>query len=183
LTPTVGNSRRLDCNGDWVMKRDSEDARVIAQYMAKGAGGEFAGPNYNGASSSPAIASGTACEDTDGDGMPDAYETAHGLDANDATDGANVSESGYTNLEVYLEGPQNGATNDGGVTSSEDGGVTDAGSAVVQGGDADPTPGTGEQKKARGCEMSDGHDGATCGFLLLLASLYALGARRRRAAR
>lgn len=40
--------------------------------------------------------------DTDGDGMPDKYEREQGLNPNDATDGAAVTESGYTNLEVYL---------------------------------------------------------------------------------
>ena len=47
---------------------------------------------------------GTAPTDTDGDGMPDAWESAHGLNPNDAKDGAIVSLSGddYTNLEMYL---------------------------------------------------------------------------------
>ena len=47
---------------------------------------------------------GTAPADTDGDGIPDTWETAHGLDPNDAKDGAIVSLSGddYTNLEIYL---------------------------------------------------------------------------------
>lgn len=47
---------------------------------------------------------GTAPADTDRDGMSDAWETAHGLNPNDAKDGAIVSLSGddYTNLELYL---------------------------------------------------------------------------------
>ena len=40
--------------------------------------------------------------DTDKDGMPDEWETAHGLDPNNASDGKVVTESGYTNLEIYL---------------------------------------------------------------------------------
>ncbi|MGN0584458.1 MAG: dockerin type I domain-containing protein, partial [Ruminococcus sp.] len=47
---------------------------------------------------------GTAPADTDGDGMSDAWETEHGLNPNDASDGAIVSLSAddYTNLEMYL---------------------------------------------------------------------------------
>ncbi|SDA26661.1 hypothetical protein SAMN02910447_02691 [Ruminococcus sp. YE71] len=47
---------------------------------------------------------GTAPTDTDRDGMPDAWETSHGLDPNNASDGAVVSLSGddFTNLEMYL---------------------------------------------------------------------------------
>lgn len=40
--------------------------------------------------------------DTDGDGMPDAWENSHGLNPNNAADGNTVSESGYTNLELYM---------------------------------------------------------------------------------
>jgi hypothetical protein len=45
---------------------------------------------------------GTARVDSDGDGMPDAWETAHGLDPHDGADGQQLTPSGYTNLEVYL---------------------------------------------------------------------------------
>ena len=40
--------------------------------------------------------------DSDHDGMPDAWEKAHGLDPNDARDGAAVAANGYTNVENYL---------------------------------------------------------------------------------
>ncbi len=40
--------------------------------------------------------------DTDADGMPDAWETANGLNPNDATDGPKLAANGYTNLENYL---------------------------------------------------------------------------------
>ena len=41
--------------------------------------------------------------DSDGDGMPDAWEQARGLDPSDAADGAayTLSET-YTNIEIYL---------------------------------------------------------------------------------
>ena len=43
--------------------------------------------------------------DTDGDGMPDAWETANGLNPSNANDGKTYtidSKGYYTNLEVYL---------------------------------------------------------------------------------
>jgi hypothetical protein len=44
-----------------------------------------------------------APQDSDGDGMPDPWETAHGLNPNDATDGPkDRNNDGYTNLEEYL---------------------------------------------------------------------------------
>jgi len=52
----------------------------------------------------PRLNSEAAPVDTDGDGMPDEWETANGLDPNDASDGPVVNEDGYTNLEYYLNG-------------------------------------------------------------------------------
>ncbi len=42
--------------------------------------------------------------DSDGDGMPDAYEDAVGLNRSDSSDGAASATNGYTNLENYLNG-------------------------------------------------------------------------------
>ena len=46
--------------------------------------------------------------DTDGDGLPDAYETEVGLNPNDASDGSKLTASGYSNLELYLNGVADG---------------------------------------------------------------------------
>jgi pectate lyase len=40
--------------------------------------------------------------DADHDGMPDAWETAHGLDPKNPADGAAYRPDGYTHLEHYL---------------------------------------------------------------------------------
>jgi len=40
--------------------------------------------------------------DSDHDGMPDAWEKAHGLNPNDVRDGAAFATNGYTNVENYL---------------------------------------------------------------------------------
>ena len=46
--------------------------------------------------------------DTDGDGLPDAYETEVGLNPNDANDGQKLTPSGYSNLEIFLNGVADG---------------------------------------------------------------------------
>lgn len=46
--------------------------------------------------------------DTDGDGLPDAYETEVGLNPNDPKDGQALAESGYSNLELFLNGVADG---------------------------------------------------------------------------
>ena len=46
--------------------------------------------------------------DTDGDGLPDLYETEIGLDALDPADGATISSEGYSQLELYLNGVASG---------------------------------------------------------------------------
>lgn len=51
----------------------------------------------------PPLAQYTPYKDSDGDGMSDAWEKESGLDADDASDGAKVNASGYTNLDVFLE--------------------------------------------------------------------------------
>ncbi|MCF0243662.1 MAG: pectate lyase [Bacteroidaceae bacterium] len=50
----------------------------------------------------PTLNSLPTATDTDKDGMPDEWETAHGLNPNDANDGKIVGADGYTNLENYL---------------------------------------------------------------------------------
>lgn len=69
----------------------------------------------------PPLAQTEAKSDTDGDGMPDEWETANGLNPNDKNDGNAIGESGYTNLEVYLNAivaDITAAQNEGGETWS-----------------------------------------------------------------
>jgi hypothetical protein len=58
----------------------------------------------------PEYRSGEAPADTDHDGMPDAWEEAHSLGVEDASDAAaDADEDGYTNVEEYLNGTDPGA--------------------------------------------------------------------------
>ena len=44
-------------------------------------------------------------QDTDNDGMPDEWETRHGLDPKDASDAsADLNGDGYTNIEDFING-------------------------------------------------------------------------------
>jgi len=52
----------------------------------------------------PDLASGAPAPpvDSDHDGMPDAWERAHGLDPTDPEDGPRTAANGYTHVENYL---------------------------------------------------------------------------------
>ena len=43
-----------------------------------------------------------APQDSDNDGMADAWELAHGLDSTDNDDHTTIMPSGYTAIEVYI---------------------------------------------------------------------------------
>ena len=96
---TVGNSQHLDCGGNFVSNRDSQDARVIAQYQAKGPGGFFTGQF-----SAPSIPGGSACTESLHDGIPDQWKSANGLSTTDSTLYKQTAPNGYTYLENYLNG-------------------------------------------------------------------------------
>ncbi len=66
----------------------------------------------------PELNSTEAPVDTDNDGIPDEWETTHGMDPNKAADGNTLNEEGYTMLEVYLNSlvaDITAAQNEGGV--------------------------------------------------------------------
>lgn len=90
-------------------RRDSVDARVIAD-VRKGSGRFVSRPSDVGGW--PTLTSTAAPVDNDGDGIPDDWELAHGLDPTDPADGAISGPDGYTNLERYLNSiTPNGAPN------------------------------------------------------------------------
>ena len=104
-TPETAYRRIIDQVG-CSFARDSYDTEVIAQMVAGrgdyGTDGIINSPSDVGGW--PSLRSGTPQADTDGDGIPDAWEQAHGLNPADPTDALNIApdSSGYTNLELYL---------------------------------------------------------------------------------
>lgn len=80
--------------------RDPVDARIIAEVSA-GTGRIINDPGEVGGW--PEMKPGVAPADTDHDGMPDAWEQAHGFDPTNPSDGPQDADgNGYTNIEEYL---------------------------------------------------------------------------------
>ncbi len=90
--------------------RDSVDARIAGEvangsFTYRGSKGNYAGiiDSQADVGGWPVLDSATAPADADSDGMPDAWELAHGLDPNLASDRNLVDPAtGYTRLELYL---------------------------------------------------------------------------------
>ena len=94
--------------------RDTIDRRIVRETRTGTA--TFGGPTYTTGVSQPSgiidkltdvggmpvYNSTTAPVDNDRDGMPDSYETAKGLNPNNAADRNTIATNGYTNLEIYL---------------------------------------------------------------------------------
>jgi pectate lyase len=101
LLPVVGASRRVDCLGNWVPNRDEADLRIIRDYRE----GKGSTPNHESeVGGFPKIASGVACRDSNGDGVPDDWYNANDLNPNEPGLGSRLHSSGYSFLEMYLSG-------------------------------------------------------------------------------
>jgi pectin methylesterase-like acyl-CoA thioesterase len=79
--------------------RDPVDARVVSEVRNE-TGRHIDSQNQVGGW--PNLNSLPAPSDTDQDGIPDSWETDHGLNPLDPTDGAAIGADGYSNLENYL---------------------------------------------------------------------------------
>src|SRR5439155_23609460 len=95
--------------GDNYPKYDAVDARAIHDVVTRSVSAHGSKSGMPGIIDSqadvggwPQLKGGEAPIDSDHDGIPDAWETAHGLNPNDPSDGAKDSVGdGYTNLERY----------------------------------------------------------------------------------
>jgi pectate lyase len=77
--------------------RDAVDTRIVNDVR------NLTGAAVGSPPAWPTLAAGTALSDADNDGMPDSWETAHGLNPNSSADGnLDRDGDGYTNIEEYI---------------------------------------------------------------------------------
>lgn len=94
----------LENGGPTLPARDDVDRYLIDELASRGTSGTKMGisselqlPHLG----TGVLSGGVKPLDTDGDGIPDAWETANGLDPNDASDAAAIAANGYANIENY----------------------------------------------------------------------------------
>jgi hypothetical protein len=98
----AGANQGLDCDGNFVPRRDVIDARIVSE-VKDGTGKVIDDPSQVGGWLT--IPAATACGDSDHDGMPDAWEEKYGLNPNDPSDAStDANENGYVNIEEFLNG-------------------------------------------------------------------------------
>lgn len=90
----------LDKVGANFPARDEVDKSLVAEVRSWGKKGALISQENTGLMGDGGGAK--APVDTDGDGIPDAWEDAHGLNSRDASDAMKINSSGYANIEVYV---------------------------------------------------------------------------------
>jgi pectate lyase len=94
--------------GATLPKRDAVDQRVTETVRSGRVitpNGIVNDPNEVGGYPSYTFSLDEVPADSDGDGMPDEWETTHGFNPRDASDGpADSDKDGYTNVEEFLNG-------------------------------------------------------------------------------
>jgi pectate lyase len=108
VSPEEAYEAFLEHGGCSLPNRDALDKRIIEEIRTGTAeyGNKGIIDHPNDVGGWPTLAAGTAPEDSDSDGMPDAWERRYGLNPKDASDGNKVASDGYTMLEKYLNSIQ-----------------------------------------------------------------------------
>jgi hypothetical protein len=106
LTPAAAYDR-IVAQAGVCPKRDAVDQRLITQLRSLGTSGAIVGGSDGeaavGGQPTATQSQRPAGFDTDGDGMPDVWETAHGLNPSSVADATtDYTGDGYTNIEKYL---------------------------------------------------------------------------------
>jgi len=84
------------------LHRDAVDQRLIEQLKSFGKLGSNPNAETDVGGMPPSPPRTADVTDTDGDGMPDTWERAHGLDPQNPSDAQTLAEGKYTHLEIYL---------------------------------------------------------------------------------
>ena len=96
ILPAANINDMLPKIGAFYWDRDAVDTRFVNYYLnGNGSRGPYTG-------TPPALKSGTAYKDSDGDGMSDEWEANRGLNPNSADNNEDDDKDGYTNLEEFL---------------------------------------------------------------------------------
>jgi hypothetical protein len=101
-SPTQAYESVLDTAGAISPYRDPVDSRIISD-VRNGTGRTI--NHENDVGGFPNLKTGTAPSDSDNDGIPNSWETSHGLNPNNSADGnGDRNGDGYTNIEEYING-------------------------------------------------------------------------------
>ncbi|MEU8396936.1 Ig-like domain-containing protein [Nonomuraea sp. NPDC048892] len=103
-SPQQAYAAVLDQAGATLPRRDAIDARLVNE--ARTGTGRHINSQKDVGGFLPLPSEVAAPADTDKDGIPDEWETAQGLDPDDAADAQALGGDGYTNLERYLNSIQ-----------------------------------------------------------------------------
>lgn len=106
----AGAIHGLTCEGEWYVRRDAVDQRLVDAVRADRSShntatvktGYVQDPAEVGGW--PVLAAGVKCPDVDNDGMPNSFEIARGYNPNADDSAGDADGDGYTNLEEYTNG-------------------------------------------------------------------------------
>jgi len=84
------------------LKRDAVDNRIIGYFKSLGKEGQIFKTEADAGGQPEVKQEVSKLKDTDGDGIPDSWEAKNKLNAKDAADAAVITQTGYTNLENYV---------------------------------------------------------------------------------
>jgi len=86
-------------------RRDQVDEFLMSELSSLGLEGKLISNERELPTGGPGQVFGAPSKaDTDRDGIPDAWETAHGLNPNDAADAMQIAADGYAHIEHYING-------------------------------------------------------------------------------
>jgi hypothetical protein len=84
------------------LKRDAVDNRIIGYFKSLGKKGQIFKTEVDAGGQPKVKAETSKLKDTDADGIPDRWESENKLNMNDAVDAATITQTGFTNLENYI---------------------------------------------------------------------------------